>query len=66
MAIYLLPVPKDRHAKRPFRTEAISDISTECLPIPELRVASDVGPGERSTKWKALRVKGIKGVMRWM
>ena len=66
MAMYLLPIPKDRHAKRPFRTVATSDISTENLPIPDLRKASVVRPGEPPTKWKALRVKGIKGVMRWM
>lgn len=66
MAIYLLPVPKNGYVERPSRVIAVPSISTEDLAMPELHAASDFGKTERFTSWKALQVKGIKGVMRWM
>ncbi len=65
MAIYLLPIPKSGYVERPLMALATSGISTEYLSMPELHAASDVLPGERPAEWKALQVKGIKGVMRW-
>ncbi len=66
MALYLLPIARNGYAEHTSRAIAASGVSTEELVMPELHAASDVGPGEPPTKWKALQFKGIKGVMRWM
>ncbi|MDI1253313.1 hypothetical protein [Thermomonas sp.] len=66
MAIYLLPTPKNGYVERPSRVIAASGISTEDLAMPEPNTANDVGKAERFTRWKALQVESIKGVMRWV
>jgi hypothetical protein len=66
MAIYLLPTPRNGDVACPSRAIAASGISTKDLAMPELHAAINLGKAERFTKWKALQLKGIKGVMRWM
>ena len=67
MALYFLPQIKDRHVARPSKALAKSGFATEnFLTIPELNTASNSGAATRFTRWKALHVESIKGVIRLM
>lgn len=66
MALYLLPTPRNGYIERPSRAITASGVSTEDRLMPELHAVSDARLGEPPTKWRALQVKGMKGVMRWM
>ena len=66
MALYFLPQIKDRYIERPSKTLAKSRFATEdVLAMPESNTASNLGMATRFTRWKALQVESVKGVMRW-
>lgn len=66
MALYLLPTPRNGYVERPPRVIVTSGISTEDFAKPELHAERNLEKAELFTRWKALQVTGIKGVMRWM
>ncbi len=67
MALYLLPPPRTAYVERAPKALAKLRFATEVvLAIPAPNPANILGKAARFTKWKALRVESIKGVMRWM
>ena len=67
MAIYLLPTYKSGYLERRLKRLATSGVAADDLiAIPEPNTASALGKTESFTKWKTLKVEGIKGGMRWM